>query len=520
MPLVAGVDSSTQSTKVLVVDSDTGEVVRRARRRIPTGTEVDPAPGRTRSPAACAERLARRRGGDLRRRPAARHGRSRLRRRASCGRRCSGTTPGRPLTPTTWWPSCGGPERWATLTGSVPRRELHRHQAALARPRRAAERRPRRDRRAAARLADAWVSPAAGAGHRPRRRVRHRLLVTRLGRLRPLAARARPRPVRRGAPAGARPGRGRRRDLLGRGRRRGHRATTPVRRSVSRLASGDVVISIGTSGVVSAVADKPTADASGLVAGFADATGRFLPLACTLNATQVLDDVRALLGRLLGRVRRPRAVRAGRCGRSGPAALLRRRAHPRPAHRDRPARRACGSASLTPATLARAAVEGVLCGLADGLDAIKDQSVPVERVLLVGGGARSRAMHGLAPTVFGVPVDVPEPAEYVALGAARQAAWVLSGADEPPTWGSRPARRIEAPRGSGGTSGLRRGPRRPDRRRFDDLPPMNGGLGRDAVRRRLGHRAVLRGGGRRVAAAVAHLCAGDDGCSRITTASR
>jgi xylulokinase len=40
---------------------------------------------------------------------------------------------------------------------------------------------------------------------------------------------------------------------------------------------------------------------------------------------------------------------------------------------------------------------------------------------------------------------VPEPAEYVALGAARQAAWVLSGGDEPPTWGSRPSRRIEAP---------------------------------------------------------------------------
>ena len=101
--------------------------------------------------------------------------------------------------------------------------------------------------------------------------------------------------------------------------------------------------------------------------------------------------------------------------------------------------------ALTPATLARAAVEGVLCGLADGLDAIRDQSVPIERVLLVGGGARSRAMQELAPTVFGVPVDVPEPAEYVALGAARQAAWALSGADEPPTWGSRPVRRIEAP---------------------------------------------------------------------------
>jgi xylulokinase len=31
-------------------------------------------------------------------------------------------------------------------------------------------------------------------------------------------------------------------------------------------------------------------------------------------------------------------------------------------------------------------------------------------------------------------VTVPEPAEYVALGAARQAAWALSRAAEPPPW--------------------------------------------------------------------------------------
>jgi xylulokinase len=208
-------------------------------------------------------------------------------------------------------------------------------------------------------------------------------------------------------------------------------------------ASGDVVISIGTSGVVSAVADKPTADASGLVAGFADATGRFLPLACTLNATQVLDAVRTLLGVSWGEF--DDLALSAPAGAEG-LVLLPYFAGERTPDLPTATGRLVGLrvGALTPATLARAAVEGVLCGLADGLDAIKDQSVPVDRVLFVGGGARSRAMHGLAPTVFGVPVDVPEPAEYVALGAARQAAWVLSGGDEPPTWGSRPSRRIEA----------------------------------------------------------------------------
>ena len=81
MPLVAGVDSSTQSTKVLVVDSDTGEVVRQGSAPHPEGTEVDPASWQEAFTAACGNDLLARRGGDLRRWAAARHGRSRRRRR-------------------------------------------------------------------------------------------------------------------------------------------------------------------------------------------------------------------------------------------------------------------------------------------------------------------------------------------------------------------------------------------------------------------------------------------------------
>jgi xylulokinase len=55
-------------------------------------------------------------------------------------------------------------------------------------------------------------------------------------------------------------------------------------------------------------------------------------------------------------------------------------------------------------------------------------------VILIGGAARSEAVRRIAPQIFGVPVTVPSAAEYVALGAARQAAWALSGASEPPTW--------------------------------------------------------------------------------------
>jgi xylulokinase len=60
--------------------------------------------------------------------------------------------------------------------------------------------------------------------------------------------------------------------------------------------------------------------------------------------------------------------------------------------------------------------------------------VPVERALLVGGGARSEAVRALAAELLGIPVVVPAPGEYVADGAARQAAWAWSEAAEPPPW--------------------------------------------------------------------------------------
>jgi xylulokinase len=68
------------------------------------------------------------------------------------------------------------------------------------------------------------------------------------------------------------------------------------------------------------------------------------------------------------------------------------------------------------------------------IDVISRQGVDVERVILIGGGARSEAVRRIAPAVLGLDVQVPAQAEYVALGAARQAAWVLGGQSSPPSW--------------------------------------------------------------------------------------
>ena len=196
-------------------------------------------------------------------------------------------------------------------------------------------------------------------------------------------------------------------------------------------AVGDVVISIGTSGTVFAVSDTPAQDSSGLVAGFADATGNYLPLACTLNATRIFDATAALLDVSLNEL--------GSLALSAPEGAGGLTLVPYfEGERTPNLPEATGSlhgltlSNYTPTNLARAAIEGVVCSLADGLAALQAQGVEARRIILVGGGAQSEAVQQVAASAFGLPVFVPKPGEYVADGAARQAAGVLTG--QLPEW--------------------------------------------------------------------------------------
>jgi xylulokinase len=206
---------------------------------------------------------------------------------------------------------------------------------------------------------------------------------------------------------------------------------------------GDVVVSIGTSGTVFAVSGTPTADATGIIAGFADATGRFLPLVCTLNAARVLEAAAVILGTSLDGL--SEWALSARPGADGMTLLPYLEGERTPNRPDATASlHGLTGTNARPENLARAAVEGLLCGLADGLDAIRAAGIGVRRVLLIGGGARSEAVRRIAPAVFGVPVEVPEAAEFVADGAARQAAWALSGGETPPDWRLTATRRYES----------------------------------------------------------------------------
>jgi xylulokinase len=444
MALVAGVDSSTQACKVVVRDADTGALVREGRAPHPDGTEVAPAAWGAALDRALAEAgglddvAAVAVGGQQ-------HGMVCLDDDGAVVRdallwndtRSAGAA--RDLTA-----ELGGGQAWADAVGLVPVASF-----TVTKLRWLADAEPANAARTAAvclphdwltwRLAgspgiDALVTDrgdASGTGYwsaatgeyRPdllERALGHGAVVPRV--LGP----AEPGPMTTG---GA---------VLGPGT--GDNAAAALGLAAE---PGDVVCSIGTSGVVSIVSTSPAADPSGTVAGFADATGHFLPLIATLNAARVLDATARLLG--VDHAELSRLALSAPPGAGGLVLVPYLEGERTP---DRPdstgALHGLTLATADPAHLARAAVEGLLCGLADGLDAVAATGTPVRRVFLVGGGARSEAVRRIAPAVLGVPVLAPPPGEYVADGAALQAAWVLAGGEAPPEWARPGTERHEA----------------------------------------------------------------------------
>jgi xylulokinase len=185
---------------------------------------------------------------------------------------------------------------------------------------------------------------------------------------------------------------------------------------------GEVVVSLGTSGTVFAVSARPTADPTGLVAGFADATGRYLPLVCTLNCTTPLDMFARWFGFTL-----PDALdRANRDTHVVFLPYLKGERTP-----DLPA--ASGvihglREDTSPDELLAAAVQGAATGLATGLTALVRAGLPApSSLLLVGGGSRHPTWLGAIADATGLRVACPEGDFHAARGMAAQARAVLAG---------------------------------------------------------------------------------------------
>lgn len=197
------------------------------------------------------------------------------------------------------------------------------------------------------------------------------------------------------------------------------------------LSPGEAVVSLGTSGTVFVRSDAQTHEPTGTVAGFADATGAFLPLVCTLNGARNLVATAELLGVSLTEFSRlALSAPAGSEGLTYLPYLEGERTPPLPDAKGELS--GMTLANLTPANLARATVEGVLWSLAYGVQVLREQTGEISRLILTGGAAQSAAVRAIAPAVFGVPIAVTEPFESVAVGAARQAAWAWTGTQ--PDW--------------------------------------------------------------------------------------
>jgi xylulokinase len=204
---------------------------------------------------------------------------------------------------------------------------------------------------------------------------------------------------------------------------------------------GEPVVSLGTSGTAYAVMEKRAADPSGTVAGFADASGRFLPLTATLNATLAVDRVAVWLGL-------DREAAAER----STAVVLPYLDGERTPNLPRAAGMIAGLRhATTREEILLAAYEGAAASLVEALDLLADQGSgldPDAAILLVGGGARGRVWQRTVARLSGRPVQVPDADELVALGAAAQAAACLAG--HPPEdvarrWDARHGITIEPP---------------------------------------------------------------------------
>ncbi len=437
MTLVAGVDSSTQSVKVVVCDAASGAIVREGRAPHPDGTECHPDRWWEALNAAMDGIMD---GVAAMSVAGQQHGMVVL------------DDAGEVVRPALLWndtrsapdaadlvAELGGGQAWADAVGSVPVASFtvtKLRWLARAEPDAAA-------RAATVLLPHDWLTlrlsggtvlatdrgDASGTGYwsPATGEYRRELLVRALGREVALPRVAGPGEVVGETPGGV---------LLGAGTGDNMGAALGL-----GLRPGDVVVSLGTSGTAMAVAGGPSADGTGIVAGFADATGRFLPLVCTLNAARVVSAAAAMLGTDLDRL--SDLALAAPPGAGGLVLIPYLDGERTPDLPD-----ATGTlvgmtrANMTPQTMARAAVEGMLCGLADAVDALGRRDGG--RVLLIGGAAASPAVRSVAATLFGGTVHVPSPGEYVALGAARQAAWAHSGADAPPAWETGDAHAVHA----------------------------------------------------------------------------
>ena len=193
------------------------------------------------------------------------------------------------------------------------------------------------------------------------------------------------------------------------------------------VREGVVTLSLGTSSTVYSYSERPAHDPTGNVAPFCSSSGGWLPLVCTMNATNVVTGTAELLGKTVADIEPALADTAP--GADGLVFLPFLNGERTP---DLPAARGSlhgiSANNFTPNHLIRAAIEGVSFGILNGLDLVLEDK-PAETIQVIGGGARSRAWRQLLADATGAVIHVPAEEESGCLGAAIQAVVAFAAAN-------------------------------------------------------------------------------------------
>jgi xylulokinase len=189
------------------------------------------------------------------------------------------------------------------------------------------------------------------------------------------------------------------------------------------VRAGVVTTSLGTSGTIYACSTEPVVDPQGEVAAFCDSTDKWLPLVCTMNVTVATEHVRKFFAWDIAQLN---AVVAGAPAGAGGMMFLPYLTGERTPNLPDGVGVFHGltTANMTPANVARAAMEGATLGLAYGLNRLWSLGINPSEIRLTGGGSKSQIWRRICADIFGVPAVCLATAEGAALGAAMHSAWV------------------------------------------------------------------------------------------------
>ena len=186
--------------------------------------------------------------------------------------------------------------------------------------------------------------------------------------------------------------------------------------------AGVITASFGTSGTIYACAEKPVVDPQGEIAAFCDSTNHWLPLLCTMNVTVATEMVRDDFGWSHEKF----AAEAARvpAGSNGLLLLPYFEGERTPNVPDGTGVWfGVNKKTFEAGHFARAAMEGVTLGMNYGLRRLAELGVKPAQIRATGGGAKSKVWRQLMADIFDTEVVTVKVGEGAAYGAALQALW-------------------------------------------------------------------------------------------------